>query len=228
MRSSTCPHCGNVIPEWTNGVCYTCIRIEREYRRYGRRRPPLRNRPVPSSTIPRKPRSSGRVKPLQRTPRRHHDSKTPQSRLTALSGARLHPVDDLPSMRKGINCFLSDFYGSKRLLSDILSSGGIAHAEISFIRANRLEAFIAQVAYGWRRWLGQTLSSHQYHVLVDIYRLGSTLAPSIPRPSNFQHLTQVERYRIWRRAMEQLRHNGNDPLEAVVLESAWILINRRT
>ncbi|MCI0395504.1 MAG: hypothetical protein L0322_11265 [Chloroflexi bacterium] len=39
MTSSpvVCPRCGNQIPEWASGVCYTCLRIEKEEKRYGRR-----------------------------------------------------------------------------------------------------------------------------------------------------------------------------------------------
>lgn len=36
---SVCPECGNPIPRWAHGICSTCERNERDYRRYGRRQP---------------------------------------------------------------------------------------------------------------------------------------------------------------------------------------------
>lgn len=45
-----CPTCGNQIPEWANGVCYTCTRNKREQKRYGKRRPD--KRPLSPETEP--------------------------------------------------------------------------------------------------------------------------------------------------------------------------------
>lgn len=47
---SVCPECGNPIPEFAHGVCYTCERNQRDYQRYGRRRPARRKRLVKSTS----------------------------------------------------------------------------------------------------------------------------------------------------------------------------------
>lgn len=47
---SVCPKCGNHIPGWAHGVCYTCERNEQDYQRYGRRRPAWIKRPIKQSS----------------------------------------------------------------------------------------------------------------------------------------------------------------------------------
>ncbi|MCA9930131.1 MAG: RecQ family ATP-dependent DNA helicase [Anaerolineales bacterium] len=37
-----CATCGNQIPKWANGICYTCTRNKQEQKRYGKRRPDKR------------------------------------------------------------------------------------------------------------------------------------------------------------------------------------------
>ena len=43
---SICPKCGNQIQGWAHGVCYTCVRNKQDYKRFGRRRPARRRRPI--------------------------------------------------------------------------------------------------------------------------------------------------------------------------------------
>lgn len=45
-----CPKCGNQIQPWAHGACYTCRRIKRDHKRYGRRRPVTL--PKPTESIP--------------------------------------------------------------------------------------------------------------------------------------------------------------------------------
>lgn len=54
MKMARCKRCGNLIPSWANGVCYNCVRGEREHG--GRPLPPVHPPPPPPAPpSPRKP-----------------------------------------------------------------------------------------------------------------------------------------------------------------------------
>lgn len=158
-----CPKCGNIIPDWAAGVCYRCLRIGKDEKRFGRRgggsRPWLHPIPPPPQPVPL-PEPSPQSK---RT--KFQDQNQPQPAKPR------YPRPHTPTKRtltrlKGINELLETVYGEPRLISDILRAKGIEEERIQLIKLHHLEEYLDKFVSG----LSEALDNPKWDRLLEIIR----------------------------------------------------------
>lgn len=151
-----CPKCGNEIPDWAAGVCYRCLRIGKDEKRFGRRgggrRLWLHPTPPPPQPVP-----------LPEPP--------PQSKRPKCQDQKQHPRPHTPTKRtltrlRGINELLETIYGEPRLVSDILRAKGIEEERIQLIKRHHLEEYLDKFVYG----LSEVLDLPIWDRLLEIIR----------------------------------------------------------
>lgn len=151
-----CPKCGNEIPDWAAGVCYRCLRIGKDEKRFGRRgggrRLWLHPTPPPSQSVP-----------LAEPP--------PQSRRPNFQDQKQHPRPHAPTKRtltrlKGINELLETIYGEPRLISDILRAKGMEEERIQLMKRYHLEEYLDRFVDG----LSEVLDNPKWDRLLEIVR----------------------------------------------------------
>lgn len=179
--STICPRCGAAIHSETNPTCYNCLRIEREQRRFGQRRPPESQR-VSSSP------------PIEKVEEKKQNVETVVSR----------EIVNREMQRKAINQLLSDLYNSNsRQLSDILRDGKLTPQQITQLRDEQLTEYLdALVAELFAFWL-KKLRWQVYATLRAKYALDGKQPPmkrTLMKQYNISW-EQIDRYQE-----EGLRH----------------------
>lgn len=127
--SERCPHCGQLL--FSNGVCYTCTRIEKEERRYGKksyrhnRNPPS----VPAKKVT--PQSSSKA-PRRTIPEQKRDL-APSSRTYSpiRTLGNLSVRDQRNRLLKGFHMLASDINPRWSRVSDVLREHGIPDHTLS-------------------------------------------------------------------------------------------------
>lgn len=161
-----CPRCGNIIPDWADGVCYRCARIGKEERRYGRRggerKSWLRSTPPPppphqQAPLSRPPAQSKRPKSQGRT--------QPQSGKNSILKVT-YPVRGNLARLKGINKLLETIYGEPRFISDFLRVEGIEEEGIQLIKRHHLEDYLNKFVDG----LSKVFDNPKWDRLLEIVR----------------------------------------------------------
>ncbi len=96
---------------------------------------------------------------------------------------------------KSINRLLEDIYGHPRRLSDILRDAGMGEDEITRLRRDHLDAYLATLLRRWRSWIAETLPSRRDDVIVRRYGLNGASQPT---------LADLDEYGISRQRVHQL------------------------
>lgn len=219
MSNDVCPRCGNNIPEWSHGVCYTCVRIENDHRRYGRRRPDTWS---PPQWVAATPGPTRRRKRLRRPAKVTTPAGPPQFPIQ--SGA-VWTVDEVRVVRQGINRFLSDCYGGRRFLSHILRADGLTSGQIRNLQDRHLTTYITHVVAGWCRSLAQTLPVDEYQLLVRVYGLDGAPPLSMAQFSATEEWSMTACLRLWQTAIGRLRRAGLEMLEQIAVTTARALLD---
>lgn len=158
-----CPECGNIIPDWAAGVCYRCLRIGKDEKRFGRRgggsRPWLHPTPPPPQPVPL-PEPSPQSK---RT--KFQDQNQPQPAKPQYP-RRHTPTKRTLTRLKGINELLETIYGEPSLISDILRARGIEEERIQLIKLHHLEEYLD----GFMDGLSEVLDNPKWDRLLEIVR----------------------------------------------------------
>jgi AraC-like DNA-binding protein len=74
---------------------------------------------------------------------------------------------------QSINRLLEDIYGHPCRLSDILHDAGMGEDEITRLRRDHLDVYLAMLLRRWRSWMAETLPSRRNDVIVRRYGLNS-------------------------------------------------------
>jgi hypothetical protein len=169
MKSKVCPKCGNIIPSWAAGVCYRCLRISKDEKRFGRRgggrRPWLRSTSPPPPPPPL-PHPASLPEP---TPQSKQSKSQAQKQLQPAEARypRPHTLRGRTLTRlKGINELLETIYGEPRLISDILRTKGIEEERIQLIKRHHLEEYLDKFVDG----LNEVLDNPKWDRLLGIVR----------------------------------------------------------
>lgn len=191
-----CGQCGNAIPDWANGVCYTCGRIEKEQQRFGSRRQA-------------RTRSRKRGTSSNRAPRPARDLGTDKIGVSRVE------------QRKGINRLLRDIYGKTQLLSDILYAGGFTRDQVTQLRDERLTIFLMAVAQRWCAWIRTALPEKAAYVLIRQYALQGWPVPPLKQLGEEVGLTAFRVSRLRQTGLTEIRRRPNQlELERLVCEAA--------
>lgn len=132
MSQDICPRCGNPIPDWAQGGCPVCRRIEQEKVRFGR------GGSFPGRSVP--PSGSQRTRRAKQT-RPRIRPRPVQSRPDRGFWGRENPGTIPPGFRarlEGFNAFLEDVYARPVRISHILAQGGISQEQIAIWRQDAL------------------------------------------------------------------------------------------
>jgi DNA-directed RNA polymerase sigma subunit (sigma70/sigma32) len=77
------------------------------------------------------------------------------------------------------NRFLEDIYDHLRRLSDILRDAGVGGDEITRLRRDHLDAYLARPLQCWRSWMAETLSSRRDDIIIRRYGLNGRPQPTL-------------------------------------------------
>ncbi len=192
-----CSKCGNTVPDWAKGICYRCVQIDKDRKRYGSRRL--------SQTLPRRRLSN-------------------TSRLQTRPEIKLDPERIRMSralQREGINRFLADVYNSKQYLSGILNNGGFSESEVARLRDERLNDFLTAVVQRWCAWFRKALPSEDAKVLIEQYSLHGRPVPTLSALGTDLGLSKEQIGSLQQRGLKQLGWQSyRRRLEKLVCEAA--------
>jgi hypothetical protein len=200
-----CPKCGNQIPQWANGVCYTCARIEKEHRRFGRRRPPENPFPEPSGPGPSK----------------RWVTKTAATTRPRKYRSNLRPLPNRHLQRAAFNRLLNDLYNYPRYLSQILKDGGLSQDQLQQLKRNHLPEFFDELVAQILAWWKKILPWQSYEILRNTYELEGLPARQTKSMMKQYRMSwsQIERYREI--GLRQLRfHSRLRKLERLMVQVA--------
>ncbi len=170
MPKRICPHCGNVIPDWANGVCYRCAMIEEEEKRFGPQGPhPGRDRESPAKGCANQlgmPRSEPEPRSTTRVARGRLNSTKPK---IAHPGFRVR--------LEGFNALLEDVYGRPVRISHILLRRGASAEQVTLWRQDALWliTFLDKLEAHLAVLLEQGLPGYDARLLRDWYGFGRTM-----------------------------------------------------
>lgn len=237
-RTKYCSSCGNPIPPWASGVCYVCVRIEKEYKRYGRRRPGPRSasgfekteakrgrrKKFNSGAASRKSRAVKRPAKRQRQGCRRHNSHKLLLLPPSYDEEYALEVRSYRLLRLGINRLLRAVYGERRHLSQILHRSGFKGHRIGRLRREYLQLFLRRLVAAWCWWLEQHLSKEAISSLIRHYSLDGK-RPPLPRlPATEVDADMASAEQLKQRAVRQLRQ----PKRVVELEFLVAEVARHT
>ena len=229
-RTEYCSSCGNAIPPWASGVCYVCIRIEKDYKRYGRRRPGRRAASgFEKKETKKRHRKKGGSGALSRKTRRAKRQR---------QGNRRHKLLLLPPtyeeeyavevrsyrlLRLGINRLLRAIYGERQYFSQILQRRGFDRQRVRRLRTEHLEPFLRRFVAAWRWWMEQKhLPSAAVTLLNRHYSLdGNRSEPLSMLSGRGSNANNSSAEQVWYRALRELRRPKHlEELELLVADVA--------
>jgi hypothetical protein len=166
MKSKVCPKCGNIIPDWAAGVCYRCLRISKDEKRFGRRgggrRPWLRSTSPPLPL----PHPASLPEPTSQSKQSKSQAQK-QLQLAEAQYPRPHtPAERTLARLEGINRLLEVVYGEPRFISDILRDEGIEEERIRLIKRHHLEEYLNKFVDGLR----EVFENPKWDRLLEIIR----------------------------------------------------------
>lgn len=216
--SECCPVCGNVIQPWANGVCYVCVRIEKEYKRYGRRRPQQRSAKAPEKKRATNKRGA-RSAPVSSTRKSQSGKRVSQREASRTSTLPTLPLSyekeygleftDDRILRKGINRFLMAVYGRRCHLSQILRQSEFDSNQIERLRKDHLDPFLRRLVAAWRWWFNKQLSPEAVTLLVRHYSLDGKSSETLARLHEDNELAEISADRLWFKSLSVLRAPKN-------------------
>jgi hypothetical protein len=168
-----CSRCGNDIPDWANGVCPVCVRIERDEKRYGKR---SRSKFQPLSGDSKAPKLAD-SQPIQSV----MTSPAPLKQEVNVEALSKQASHQLRLRLEGVNDLLTDTYGTKVLVSQLLAERGIPRKRIERWRKDTvwLERFLKRLQQELNRAWAGLLSEQDLLMLSRWYGLGETRIQSL-------------------------------------------------
>ncbi|MBM4467623.1 MAG: hypothetical protein FJ014_19065, partial [Chloroflexi bacterium] len=94
---------------------------------------------------------------------------------------------------QSINKFLEEIYGHPRWLSDILRAAGMGEDEITRLRSDHLDDYLAGLLRRWRSWMAEILPSRRDDIVVRRYGLNGSPRPSL---AHLGHEYGISRERV--------------------------------
>ena len=154
MTTARCPQCGNLIPEYANGVCYRCAGYERKHGGRPMKRPYLRKAGETSA-------GSLKVFHAANSVQVKHEHQ--HSRLTG-------NMDPVEHCRRGVGRLIYAIWGYPTRLSMLLQRNGISDEGIQALGAQLKQLFPA-LAKAWSLWFHSTLPGPSANLLDYRYSL---------------------------------------------------------
>ncbi len=128
---------------------------------------------------------------------------------------------------QSINQFLEDIYGRPRRLSHILRDAGMGEDEITRLRRDHLDDYLAELLRRWRSWMAEILPSRRDDIIIRRYSLDGSPRPSLAHLGNGYGISRERVRQLQKDALKRLRHPARKRrLEHIVLEVAEEILDR--
>jgi len=128
---------------------------------------------------------------------------------------------------QSINRLLKDVYGHPRRLSDILRDAGLSEDEITRLRSDHLDTYLAGLLQRWRSWMAQVLPSRRDDIIIRRYKLSGSPQPSLADLGDEYGISRERVRQLEKDALKRLRHpERRRRLERIALETAKEILGR--
>ena len=177
-----CSYCGNRIPAWSQGVCPGCARIENDRKRFGHSgtKRPLRRRSNRRSSqhrrlIPSIPKHKLGGGVISKARARRQEGKLTTARYLSVQLRRRSPLAKRVII---FNRFLSEIYGVRCHISDVLRRGGVTQGDIERLKRRYLRMYLDLLARNLNSWVEKELriTKHPRDRLIRRLRLDQNRA----------------------------------------------------
>jgi hypothetical protein len=147
-------------------------------------------------------------------------SRVPHSAMCSLT-------PETQARLQSINKFLEDIYGHPRWLSDILRDAGGGEDEVTRLRRDHLDTYLAGLLQRWRSWMAEILPSRRDDIIFRRYSLNGSPRPSLANLGNEYDISRQRVRQLEKDALKRLRHPARRRrLEHISLEVAEDILKR--
>ncbi|MBM4464433.1 MAG: hypothetical protein FJ014_02500 [Chloroflexi bacterium] len=122
---------------------------------------------------------------------------------------------------QSINKFLEEIYGHPRWLSDILRAAGMDEDEITRLRSDHLDDYLAGLLRRWWSWMAEILPSRRDDIIVRRYGLNGSPRPSLAHLGHEYGISRERVRQLEKSALKRLRYPARRRrLERIAVETA--------